>query len=146
MKKSVPFIVLLVITVLSGCFIEGTEGGSLSYDGEFNVSEKGVNMSGDIVFLGTNPPQNRYENISIEMYASNGTLLYKEQIGTLNPTSEGVSISVSLSTVPKYIIFDSPDIWDEKTGVDYCVYSSESGVYEQRTAANRSELPITPDG
>jgi len=145
MKKTLLLFTVAALALLSGCFIEGTEGGSLTYTG-FNVSDNRLTMRGDLVFVGPNPPQDKYENITFKLYAEDGTLLYREQLGTLDAPSGKVSVSASTSPVPKYVIFDSPDIWDGTTGVDYYVYSQETNHYDVRTTTDRSELPITSDG
>lgn len=147
MNKSIILISVVFISLLSGCFIEGTEGGSIAYDGDFNISESGFEMNGDVRFAGTNPPQSKYQNITLELYTENGKLLYEVEVGTLNGPSDKLTVSVSHSTVPHYIVFDSPDIWDGKTGVDYYVRSKEAHQgYQLYTATSREELPITPDG
>jgi len=146
MNKQLLLTSVVLVSLLSGCFIEGTEGGTITYDGDFNSSERRFIMNGDIRFAGTNPPQSSYQNITLKLYAGNGSLLYEEELGTLNGPSDTLSISVSRSTAPRYIIFDSPDIWDGKTGIDYYVRSQDAFQgYQRHTISNRRKLPITSD-
>lgn len=145
MSKPLIFAAVVIMAMSSGCFIEGTKGGSITYDGNFNISNNEFEMNGDVRFSGTNPPQERYESITLELYTEDGTLLVEEELGTLDGPSDKLPVSVSSSTIPYYIIFDSPDIWDGTTGVDYYQRSQEAHQgYQLHTATSREELPITP--
>lgn len=146
-KQAAVLMTVIALSSFSGCYVEPGTGGSLAYDGTLEVSDGEFTMQGDLEFEGGRMPQDEYENITLELYAENGTLLYKEHLGTIHDKSDKLDVSVSLSTVPHYVIFDSPDIWDGQTGVDYYVRSpGAEGGYEFKDTANRSELPIAPDG
>lgn len=142
----VCFTVILALP-LSGCYTEPTTGGSLAYDGFFDISDGEFTMHGDLEFEGGLMPQDKYGNITLELYDENGTLLYKEHLGTIHNKSDKLNISVSISTIPHYVIFDSPDIWGGQIGVPYYV-RSKTGYqgYQIHHTNNRSELPINPDG
>lgn len=146
-KRLFLVLVVLMVPTISGCFVEPGSGGSVEFDGSFNVSDREFTMNGQVRLGGGIPPQDEYRDIQLELYAKNGSLLYKENLGTLHNRSERLDVSVSLSTVPHYVIFDSPDIWDGETEVDYYVRSPEvDGGYRFEDTTDRSQLPITPDG
>ena len=145
--KTVMFIAVMILSSLSGCYTEPGQGVSLEVDGHPMVSEEGFTMDGQLRLSGGIPSQESYQAIRIELNAQNGSLMYKENLGTLHNQSDRLKVSISLSTVPYYVIFDSPDIWDGETGVPYYV-RSETGYqgYQIHVIGDRKELPITPDG
>lgn len=148
MKREILFGISVILAVsFSGCYVEPGVGGSLAFDGTFDLSDDEFTMKGDLEFEGGRMPQDKYENITLELYAQNGTLLYKEHLGTIHNKSHKLNVSVSFSSIPYYVIFDSPDIWDGKTGIDYYVRSPDAeGGYRFEDTADRSELPIAPNG
>jgi hypothetical protein len=136
---------VMVVSLFSGCYVEPGEGTAITFYGDFQVSEGEFTMNGSIGMTGGDPSQDEYEDLYLELYSENGTLLYEERIGTLRNLSDRIDVSVSLSTVPQYVILDSSDIWDGETGVDYWVRSKEAHQgYQQKTVTERGELPITP--
>ena len=145
--KVVLFVSVLLITPLSGCYVEPGSGTSLEVDGHPNASETGFSWEGQVRLSGGIPTEEVYEDIHVEFYAENGSLIYKERLGTLHNRSERLNVSVSLSVVPYYVVFDSQDIWDGDMGVPYYVRSKTGHQgYQIHYASDRSELPITPDG
>lgn len=138
---------LFVAVALSGCFIEPGQGTSITYDGNFSISDEGFEMEGSVVMGGGIPSQDEYENITVEFYTYNGSQIHKEKLGSLTDKSDRLHVSVALSEVPHYVIIDSSDIWDGKTGVEYYTRSEAAqGGYAYHKTADREELPITPEG
>lgn len=146
-KKALLLVCLITISSLAGCFIEPGQGTSISTNLEFDTTGEMFGVEGEVYLGGGIPSQEAYENISIELYDEDGELMYSEKLGTLRNNSDELTVSISLQNTPYYVIFDSPDIWDGKTGVDYYVRSETDGiVFSSYGTSDRSELPITPDG
>jgi hypothetical protein len=146
-KRSVLLSMLVVSSLSSGCYVEPGEGASIEFDGQVNRSADAFTMRGEVLLGGGSPTQEAYEDIHLEFYTKNGSLIQKVSLGTLHNKSKRLTVSVSLSTVPYYVIVDSPDIWDGETDVDYYVRNENAdGGYALRDTTKRSELPILPDG
>lgn len=142
-KLNIVLGVVIVVSMLSGCFVEPGEGASIGFDGSFNVTDEEFEMDGQLWLGGGAPAQGEYRVIRLELYAENGTLLYEEDLGTLHNRSDRLDVSVSLRTVPYYVVFNSSDIWDGETAIDYYVRSQDAYQgYQLNTATEREELPI----
>jgi len=148
MKKLTTIVVgFLLLSLLSGCYTEPGEGTSIDIDGHPNATNGTFSWNGHMELGGGIPPQGKYEDISVELYTRNGTLLHKERLGTIGNQSTRLNISITLSRLPYYVFVDSSDIWDGETGIPYYVRSEDAYQgYQLSTISNRSELPITPDG
>lgn len=146
-KNALMIATVIIVSSLSGCFVEPGREVSLEFDGHSKVSDGEFNMTGQVRLSGGIPTKDVYRDIHLELYAENGSLLYKDKLGTLHNRSERLDVSVSLSKVPYYVIFDSQDFWDANSGVPYYV-RSESGYqgYQARDTNDRRELPTTPVG
>jgi|GEM_PF-4747985 len=144
-----PAAILLVVVVmgtLAGCYIHEQGNGSLTYQDNITVSDSSFRMNGSIGISGT-MEQEVYENISAEFYAEDGILIHRETLGTIESKSDRLTVRISLDTVPQYIVFDSPDIWDGETEIVYYVRSEHAANgYRLERTTDRSELPIEPDG
>jgi len=144
-RKSIV-VSLILLTALSGCFIETGGVPNVAYNG--NVSENGseFSMDGYVEITGNNR-EDTYENISLELYDRNGSLIYEENLGTIDRRNESLPVSVSLSTIPEYVIFNSPDVWDGNAQVAYYVRSQSSSTgYRWEDASSKDELPVEPSG
>jgi len=82
-----------------------------------------------------------YENVTMYLSHSNGSLIEARQLGTLDET---VSVSVVSEEIPAYVYIDSPDFWKQDNfAVYYYEYRGGDGVqYRQEWAKSRSELPV----
>jgi len=142
------FLFAVIIVSLGGCGYPD-QGTRLDYDGEFNESQNSFHMDGYVELTAVNPVRNNYNNITVEFYARNGTLLHKERLGSLQDRSDRLKVSVRTTNTPYYIIFDSPDIWTGKDQTSIVYYTrSETGYqgYQLNHANKRSDLPVTPSG
>lgn len=147
MRRLLIIVTLIAAVTLSGCFIEGGEGGTLDFEGNIDVSDAGFTMVGHLEFDGQALTRDTYRDISIELYDRNGTIQHKEHLGDLHNPNEELEVSISRSMIPYYIIIDSPDIWDEKTGVPFYVRADDRELgYELHRVNRRSDLPIKPEG
>lgn len=145
MKRLVIVVSLMAAASLSGCFVEGGEGGTLDFEGEIDISNENFTMNGHLEYDGGALTADSFRDIVIELYAEDGTLLHREPIGEMTNANEQLDVSISLATVPYYIVIDSPDIWGGKTGVPYYVRSESRPMgYEIHHINERSELPIIP--
>lgn len=146
MKQLAIALALLVAVSLSGCFVEGGEGGTLDFEGEIDVSDGNFAMNGHLEYDGWALTADSFRSIVIELYTEDGTLLHRESIGEMRNSSEQLDVAISFDTIPYYIIIDSPDIWGGSTDVPYYVRSEDrDSGYERHLINERSELPITPE-
>jgi len=104
MNRRLTLLLVVVLAVLStGCFIETGDAPNLSFDGDIEIQEGNFSMRGDVAISGQNM-ENRYENVTLELYDVNGTLLYSERLGTVRNGSERLPVLVRLDRVPEYIV------------------------------------------
>jgi len=136
---------LAFLVGLSGCYTDPGQGTSITHYGNLNSTSGNFTMDGYIEAATAAPSQQRYKNVTVRFYSENNTLIYQERLGTLENGSR-LNTSVELTTIPHYVVFDSPDFWEGDTSVAYYIYSSSSNEYTYRDAVNRSELPISPKG
>lgn len=145
MKARLMLLAVLTLT-LSGCFIEPGQGTTIDFDGNMSAENGTFRMSGEVELGSGNPTQDSYEDIQLELYDTDGTLLAKRHLGTLRNLSQGLPVNISTRSVPKYVILDSPNIWSGQTGVSYFVKANDSTYYHVRGTNRRSDLPVTPFG
>lgn len=132
--------VLLVLLIpLSGCGLYAEAGGSVGFPPEsFNLSNGGLEVDGEVVNGGQTTP--RYSNVTVYLFADDGRLLAKEEIGTLEQRTR---VHVRADSVAEYIIVDSPEFWNRDISVTYYELADVSeGIYTARTVGSRSEFPI----
>lgn len=146
-KRQIALALVLASAPLSGCFIEPGEGTMLIFHGDIGLSDGEFEMEGYVSFDAGIPSKDVYRDVSLELYAANESLVYKEDLGDIHNGTQRVNTSVTHSPPPEYVIFDSPDFWDDDTATEYYVRSEEAyRGYQVKVATESSDLPITPSG
>lgn len=143
MNRRVTIAVLVVgVTMVPGCFIDPGTGGTLDYHGDFQTTNTSFSMSGNLSFSGGNPTQDSWEDINLVLYDSSCEELRRENLGTLDNSSDDIHISMSLSEIPEYVVISSPDVWSGETAVEYFERNraGQQG-YEVHVISDRSDLP-----
>jgi hypothetical protein len=132
-------VVVLVLISFAGCTYPQGEEVSISFHGAVNETGSGVEIDGELAAGGGIPEQESFEDVSVVLYDENGTVLHSESVGDLDAEGGPLAFTVSVSEQPHYVTFESGDIWDEKTQVEYFV-RCEYG-YCSKYASERSDLP-----
>lgn len=143
MTISRKFIIFLLISavLLSGCatFPRGEEV-QINYYGSINSSDDGFRMNGELLAEGGIPEQDTFHDVTVALYSQNGVQLYSEELGSLKANQGNISISISISEIPHYVVFDSDDFWKERIEVEY--YERQDGEYRIREVTSKAELPM----
>jgi hypothetical protein len=134
-RYHVAGILLVVVLLMSGC---STPKMTISFDGDLDSSVGDFTMRGKIVDEAAGEP-NLFENVSVYLYAENGTVLNKTNFRSIDGKSDEFVLTARQR--PKYVIIDSPDFWETDGSVDYYVHK-EGEVYSQEIVGNKSELPV----
>lgn len=145
MKHIVTALCLAALVLTAGCI-----GGDpppeteIAYTGSFNVSSESFRMSGDVTQNGYHPEEPNYQDIVVCMYSTQGDLLYKTPPKPMNETGH-TPISVTLDSVPQYVVINSSDFWssDRIRRVAYYRKSTDDDevVYEETWATQPGDLP-----
>lgn len=133
---------MLVTTVLlSGCvtFPQGEEV-QINYYGSINSSDDGFRMDGELLSEGGIPDQSTFKNVTVTLYSQNGEQLYSEDLGSLGANHGNISISITTSEIPHYVIFESDDFWKERIEVEH--YERRDSRYDIREVTSIDELPV----
>ncbi|MFD1512603.1 hypothetical protein [Halomarina rubra] len=128
----------LVMTSLF-LFTEGDGDDQVGFSGRFSV-ENGFEMTGVVTNdkIQSNPPT--YRNVTVLLYDEQGRLYQSERVGTVEYRT---NVTVTSGTVPKYVVIDSPDLWNDSTIVVDYYEREDSGLFRQRLATSRANLPVT---
>jgi hypothetical protein len=139
-------IVLFVCTALlvfgAGCEqLEHTPEPRVKFDGNITASDGSFEIEGH--FYRSVGNENVYENVTVHLLDERGERIESVQLGTLD---ERLPVLVSSSSIPAYVIVDSPDFWQQDNfAVEYFEYKDGKGVsYDLQWASNRSEFPAQP--
>lgn len=134
--------VLLLISLLlssSGCLFPESGSPMVQFEGNFNSSGSNFGMEGTVrdTSITSDPPT--YRNVTIYLYAEDGTLIQRVPVGTLD---EGAEVSISSDEVPEYVILDSPDFYGGEVEVGY--YTRRESTWAEEIVDRREELPVQP--
>ncbi|ACV12814.1 hypothetical protein Huta_2653 [Halorhabdus utahensis DSM 12940] len=139
-------IVLLVCAALlvfgAGCEqLDHTPDPSVKFDGNITASEGSFEIEGH--FYRSVGNEYVYENVMVHLLDEREERIESVHLGTLD---ERLPVSVSSSSIPAYVIVDSPDFWQQNNfAVEYFEYKDWKGLsYDLQWASNRSELPAQP--
>jgi len=137
---------LLVMPALAGCgTVPAGEEVTILYDGSVNASNGTFHMQGDLIAGGGIPDYEVYHDVSVQLYANDGTKLCSTSVGTVRADAGRHNVSVTAAIVPKYAVITSPDFWHGKMVVNYFEREPNGRKYEKRYAPSREELPNTVD-
>ena len=138
-NRSIATILLACCVLLAGC--PGVEPGdetSVTFLGTMNGTDSGFEMDGRLVQAPGTGGFQTYDNVELKLYAANETVLHSQELGSLH---QELNVSVSISNVPEYVIFTSPDFWeDADTAVNH--YERTDYSYTVRSIASEDELPV----
>lgn len=133
-------LISVVLTApLSGCAF-GNPGynGDVNFVGEMEVEDGGFVMDGEIV----NDGMERFRDVSVYLYFSNGTAFNSTSVGDLNGV---LPITIHSTTIPKHVVIHSPDFWNtSRVQLNYYT-RNESDGYEPTTISQRGGLPVELD-
>jgi len=142
--KTLTTVLLLLVVVTAGCgdtYDETTEPepSDIIFIGDFNRTGN-FTMDGHIEENGFG--NGTFRNVTIYLYTENGTLLKAVSVGRFAGRTKDVSISST--SIPTYVIIDSPDFWTQPRGVEYYEWweGPRRSQYRGHDIANRSELPV----
>ena len=138
-QRTISAILLACIVLLAGC--PGVEPGdqtSVTFLGEMNATDSGFEMNGQLVQTPGTAGFQSYDDVALKLYTANGALIHSRQLGTLE---QELNISVSVSEVPEYVVFTSPDFWErDNTAVSYFEHGED--IYINHMVTSRHELPV----
>jgi hypothetical protein len=144
-NRVLPFVVLGILLVLAGC-PQGGAGGIITIDGEINATDNGFRLDGDVVEGSSLQPT--YRNVTVYLYTDSGTVIDSKQLGTLNESVVRLDVSMQTDRVPKYVIVNSPDFWDDvHPDLNYYVLTKDSqtgpnGIYSEYNVGSKDEFPV----
>lgn len=89
------------------------------------------------------PRQSSFENVSVQLYRNDGSLITSDCLGTLSK-SHSLNVSLAADEHPEYVIFASHDFWTEETVDDFQVqyYVRDEGEYRSLNLASPSSLQV----
>ena len=148
MNRNVLVICLLLMSVGAGCFFVDTPPSarelSLYFDGSVGVNNSTLQMQGAVeIDVGGGPGQSRvFENVTVTLYQGDGTPLCTQYVGSIPEDEGGRNVSISWPTLPKYVILDSKDFWQEPSSAA-TYYEIEDGEFGTGgIAGSRDEFPV----
>jgi hypothetical protein len=129
--------------LLSGCArTEPGTGVSIQFDGTFDTSD-GFHMDGEIETSGGVSPKESYRNVVVCLYFNETDQIVRERVGDLQADDQ-LSVSITSSRIPTYIVINSPDFWHPQNEVDY--YERSDGLYTVYTVGREEDLPASDCG
>lgn len=133
------------VLLLAGCSYPTGSGVEVTFYGSMNASEGTFTVDGSLQSEGGISDLDAFQNVTLSLYAEDGTRLASRELGDLeaNAGRLDVSVSVPLSTPPTYVIFESPDFWRGDASVVYYERSGTDGQYVPREVGARTELPVS---
>lgn len=142
MNKRCVFLttLLLISSAMAGCTEPGTEV-SFEFEGEITPSSDGFEMDGYIETDGGFPPQDTYHDVTICLYAKDGTLLHDERLGNMDKYGR-LNVSIIRSVTPFYILIDSPDLDNPKIGTTYMELIKSDDYYRDHPIKSPKESPV----
>lgn len=137
MKQPLLVITVAVFVTMAGCPGQTPAGGIITHSGDKIVTDGEFYLDGEVMNTGYASPE--YANVTIYLYAEDGTLIKSQSIGTVERST---NVTMQSGRVPKYIIIDSPNFWKYDIQVDYWEYNESTGEYLPRSVASRNEFPV----
>ena len=134
-RKFVLAVFLIGMLLLAGCADKQSHhtvgfGGNVTYtDGTFA-------MDGEVyINSGTAEPRT-YPNVTVGLYAANGTRLDVIHLGTMAVSEEAPNrrpINITRSYRPEYVVIESPGFWGEErqTPVDAFEWEENLSFYDR---------------
>lgn len=153
MKSRIKVAIVCFLVVLSGCigfdpFGSGASTIEVDFDPLPATQEDGFEYDGRVKLSGVG--ESCIENLSVTMYSANLTPMGTVDVGTLcysNESPRGKDVTLTAETQPAYIVFESPDFWDDDGGplpVGH-VRDSNLGVYREYPIESPDQIKPTGD-
>jgi len=140
MTRSISVVCLIFALLLAGC---GAEPVSIDISGEFNMTERGFRLDGEISEAGTTGGKDVYRDVVVCLIDENGQILNRTQPQNMRLSQGEKNVTVSSDRVPKYVIIHSPDFWDvPDVSVTYYTRISDGEGFRSHVVQNAEELPV----
>lgn len=153
MQSRIRAAIVCSLVVFSGCIgIAPFDSGAPSIYVDFTplpeTQEDGFEYHGKAKLIGVG--ESCIENLSVAMYSANLTPLGSVDVGTLCYTNESPTsknITLTSESQPAYIVFESPDFWDENGGPGPTgrVRNTELGYYKIYPIERPDQIKPTGD-
>lgn len=130
---------LALLVGMAGCTYPQGETVQVNYYGEMNTSANSFVAEGKLTSSAAPAAQENFSNLQIYLVGGGGEVLHTDELGDLQATYGELNVSLRAEYRPHYVVFHSPDFWDEDVSVEY--YELEGGTYVTREATAESELP-----
>lgn len=140
---------IILVSVLSGCVspVGNTptsrpvevQYDSIKFLGDMEANDTRFVMQGELLGcweFDMGPANCR--DVTIELYAENGTHLRTYRVGYLNGST---NVSIVAPVVPHYVLIRSPDFWGHLFTNIYYYERLEDGRYWARVIGERDEFP-----
>lgn len=140
MKKVKILSLLIAVGLLTGCSMWEESGGAITFNGKLTASSDGFVMDGEIINSGQVTPPPEFPNLTVYLFAANGTLIEANNLGTMQ--SE-VSVTITSNKIPKYVIIYS-DKFQRYDDIDigYYEYVPEDNIYAEHVVGSKDEFPV----
>lgn len=143
MKRLLIILSVVLLSLLAGCFLEYSGPPNIYFDGEVtDMNGSATRVAGEVT-AGVPREGYSYRGSSLCVYDGGERLLAEVSLGEL---PDDVSVNVTVSESPKYIIVYSPDFETERFSASYYVVSKADSGYRLRgpTVDSTSEFPVNP--
>lgn len=141
MNRSFAICVVLCVVLLAGCsYAPRGDTVHVNYYGSINSSSE-FHMEGHLASEGGSPEQDVFKDVTLQLYSAEGDLVASDQLGDLQADHGRLNVSITEETIPKYVVFVSPDFWREPMSVPYFTRQDEEYVLHEATS--KDELPVT---
>lgn len=138
--KRLSLVLLFVLLFsFSGCLIPEMSDPTIGFEGDLNVTSDEFVMEGGIVDDSITSDPRTYEDVTVYLYAEDGSTIREVPVGDFERLS---NVSIRSDRVPRYVILDSPDFYGGEVDVVY--YSIERTDWSARFVDTREELPVQP--
>lgn len=127
--------------LLAGCaYVPSGDEANIGFTGSLDTSSSSFSMEGNITVGGGIPDRQTYRDVTVNLYSKDGKLLLSKKLGNLQVDVGRLDVSITIQSVPRYVIIESPDFWQEAMQVEYYVRMDSN--YSVEYASARDELPV----
>jgi hypothetical protein len=150
MSRVLPSIALASLVVLSGCvFVETVQQpeAAIDFNGTINTTGEEIQIDGQIRDEFDFTAEHTYRDVVVCVYDGNETLLHKTPPRDMGPSSSRINVSITVDTVPEFVVVNSTDFWrdDRDVEVAYFVVSARNDESEQlrgNFVENPESIPV----
>lgn len=132
--------IVLFVAVLSGCnTVHSGDEVNVDFYGDATINGTNTEIIGEVQIEGGIPDKDTYDNITVYFLDDEKNIRYTSDAGSIADAPNSTSIRSSAPFIANYIVFNSPDFWDEKIEARYFELTDEGYVGHQ--ASEEGELP-----